>query len=288
MKIAILGKVKRSYEEIKIIKEAKKVFNSVLYLPIPEARIEINSDFSVKFKNEDLSDFDCILPRIPRSYRTYGFTLLSALKGKTFVPIEPMSLFNCHNKFLTLMILNEEGLPVPKTLLSEKRKIIEDSLDEIGYPVVMKLLYGSMGKGVMFADGKQSAISFMDTLERFDEPIFVEEFVPNNGEDIRIYMVDHEPIACMKRVAKEGEKRSNIGIGGKGEKYILPEKYEDLVHSASKSLEARICGLDLMESKKGPVFIEANINAQFKGLEEATKINVAKIIIEFMKSCVKE
>lgn len=284
MKLLILGTINRGYEIIKLIKEGKKIFSSVSYIPIPYVSIEVNkNELTVKHKNKDLSDFDCILPRIPRSYRTFGFTVLSILKEKTYIPIEPISLFNCHNKFLTLLILNEDSLPIPKTFLTIKRKSAEDVLDDMKYPIVMKLLYGSLGRGVMFADSKNSAITFMDTLERFKEPIFIEEFIKNPGEDIRAYVVGEKVIASMKRKAKKDEKRANIGIGGSGIKFDLPDDYADLGIRAAKNLEMEICGIDFIEGPKGPVIIEANANAQFRGLEKASKKNVAKKIIQYLK-----
>jgi len=284
MKLLILGKIKSGYEEIKLIKEGKKIFDSVSYIPTPYVSIEgSDSELKVTYKNKDLSDFDCVLPRIPRSYRTFGFTILSLLKESSYMPIEPIALFNCHNKFLTLLALREDILPIPRTFLTIRRKAAEDILDKIDYPIVMKLLYGSLGKGVMFADSKNSAISLMDTLERFKEPIFIEEFVKNPGEDIRAYVIGDEVFASMKRKAKKDEKRANIGIGGSGIKFEIPDKYASIAVRSTRALRMEICGIDLIESSKGPVVIEANVNAQFKELEGTTKKNVARKMVEYVK-----
>jgi ribosomal protein S6--L-glutamate ligase len=284
MKMAILGPLERGYETIRLIKEGKKVFDSVSFFPIPYVTVEAKKgNFSVRCKNKDLTEFDCVLPRIPRSYRTFGFIVLSFLEKSVFCPIKPISLFLSHNKFLTLLVLKEKELPVPKTYLALKRNVTVDILDEVGYPIVLKLLYGSLGRGVMFVDSKESAISVMDTLERFKEPIFVEEYVPNPGEDIRVYLVGHQVIASMKRKVKKDERRANIGIGGKGIKYEIPEEYADIASKASEALGMEICGIDIIEGPKGPLIIEANVSAQFKGLESVTGYNVARAIVEYMK-----
>ncbi|MDI6825628.1 MAG: RimK family alpha-L-glutamate ligase [Candidatus Aenigmarchaeota archaeon] len=289
MKLAILGPLKRRHEEIRLIGEAKKVFDSVSYFCIPNLTVEItDGECFVKHKNIDLSSFDCILPRIPRSYRTFGFTVLKILEGKVFFPIKPISLFYSHNKFSTLLLLKENNLPVPETYLALKRSVTENVLDEIVYPVVLKLLYGSMGRGVIFADSKQSAITFIDTLELFKQPIFVEEYVKNPGEDIRAYVIGDRVIASMKRIAKKNERRSNIGVGGKGIKYDIPQKIADLACDAAGALGMEICGVDIIEGPKGPTIIETNINAQFQGLESATKRNVARQIVEYLKERVKK
>jgi len=176
---------------------------------------------------------------------------------------------------------------VPRTYLSLKREVIEKRLEEMKYPIVMKLVYGSRGVGVMFADSKQSAISVIDALQRFKEQIFIEEFVKNPGEDIRVYMVGYDVAASMKRIAKEGERRANIGIGGHGEAYELKPDEERIAISAAKALGMEICGVDIIRGPNGPVVIETNVNAQFKGLESSTKINVARKILEYLKERVK-
>ena len=289
MKLAILGPRKRGYEEERFIEEGRKIFDRVDYFPIPRIIIRIsNKEKILSYGNKNLLEYEAILPRIPRSYKTYGFTLLTILKSEEkYLPIDPFSVILSHNKFLTLVCLAEKGLPVPKTFLSLKRNTLEETLDQINFPLVLKLLYGSKGIGVMFADSKQSAISIMDTLERFKQPIFIEEYVENPGEDVRAYVIGNEVFA-MKRIAKKDERRANISIGGKGEVYKLKDEEIDLVLDAADALNMEICGVDFIPSYKGPLFIETNVNAQFKGLERATKVNIARKILEFLKERVEK
>ena len=281
MKLAILGPLKRNYEEIRLLEEATKLFDTVSYFPIPQIVVELNKGFHLKYKNKDIMDYDMILPRIPRSYKSFGTTLLHFLKdsGKP-LPIEPWSVIASHNKFLTLLLLRMDGLPVPGTHLSLKRSVLEDVMEDMTYPVVLKLLYGSMGVGVMFADSRQSAVSVIDALERFKEPIFVENFVPPGNEDIRAYVAGGKVIASMKRVAQGKELRANIGMGGEGYPYRLSGEEKRLAVRAARVMGTDICGVDLMPGPKGPVIIETNVNAQFKGIETATKRNIAKTILK--------
>jgi len=289
MKVLILGKIQRGYEELKLIKEGKKIFDSVSYIPTPHISVNIDGDkFSVTYREKDLSGFDCIVPRIPRTYRTFGFSILSLLKESVYIPIEPISLFNCHNKFLTLLILDKDGVFIPKTFLTNKRKSAEDVLDEMKYPIVMKLLYGSLGKGVIFADSKHSALSMMDTLERFNQPLFIEEYIKNPNEDIRAYVVGDDVVASMKRIAKKDEKRANIGIGGSGMKFDIPHDHRNISIRAAKKLQMDICGIDLVEGPGGPVVIEANASAQFKELDKITKKNVGRKIMKYVEEKASE
>lgn len=288
MKGCILGPLQKSECELDILREGKKIFNEFFYVPIPEVRISLRDVTKVLYKNRNLANLDFIIPRIPRTYVNLGFTILNILKDKLYLPITPESVLISHNKFLTLLRLKEAGLPVPKTYLATSRQSLENLLDKMKFPVVMKLLYGSLGKGVMFADSKESAVSLMDTLERFKEPILLEEYIPNPGEDIRAFVLDGDVLVAMKRKAKRGERRANIAVGGVGKKIEINLEQRDLAIKAAKALGMEICGIDILEGRKGPVIIEANVNVHFEGLKRATGINVAREIVEYVKNEVEE
>ena len=87
----------------------------------------------------------------------------------------------------------------------------------------------------------------------------------------------------MKRVAKKDERRANIGIGGHGEPYKLSSEEKKLAVRAAEAMGMGICGVDIMPSENGPVVIEINVNAQFKGLESATGKNVAREILKYVR-----
>jgi ribosomal protein S6--L-glutamate ligase len=283
MKCCILGPKNRGKEEIWLLEEAKKVFNKVLYVSIPSARIEIIEKTKVLYKNVDLEDFDCIIPRIPRTYMNYGFVISRLLHDRVYMPNTPESIIITHNKFLTLTALCLNSVPIPKTYLASSSDAVQSLLDETKYPIVIKLLYGSRGKGVMFADSKGSAVSLIDTIESMRHPIFIEEYIGTPGEDIRAVVVGKEVVASMKRIGKKGDRRANIGAGGTAEKINISKELRDLAVKTAEVLGLGIAGVDIIETKTGPKIIEANVNVNFEGITKATGINVAKHMVDFVK-----
>jgi ribosomal protein S6--L-glutamate ligase len=277
----IIGPKVRSDCEIWLLEEGKKIFDKFFYAPMTS--IVISND-KVFYKDKDLSELDFVLPRIPRTYAWFGYKILKILESKVYMPIDPRSVVVAHNKFLTLLALKEAGLPVPETYMAASRSTVENLLDEMNYPVVIKLLYGSLGKGVMFADSKQSAMSFMDTLERFKEPIFLEEYVPNAGEDIRAFVLGKSVLGAERRIAKSDELRTNIGIGGIGKPIVLGKKMEELAVKAAGVLGMGITGVDIIKGPDGPVILEANVNVHFEGLAKVLGVNIARKVVEFVKS----
>lgn len=280
MDICILGPKTRKEQELWLIDEAKKQFEKVTYAEIPMTRIE---NGIVYFKNTKLFDYDCILPRIPRSYRNYGYSICKLLENKVTLPIKPESILIAHNKFLTLLALHNAGIPIPASFLAYTRNAFEDVINKIEYPVVVKLPYGSLGKGVMFAESKESIAPLLDTIESMNKGILVEEFIGKPGEDIRAFVIGNEVIAAMRRKARKGERRANIGAGGKGRAISISKKLEDIAVSAAKVLGLGIAGVDIIESKEGPVVIEANVNVNFEEITRVTKHNIAKEMIEYLR-----
>ncbi len=282
MKVCILGPRNKGFEELCLIKESKKLFDKVVYVRIPSVKIESKDKVKIVAKNIDLMKFDCIIPRIPRTYMNYGYAICKLLEGKVFMPNRPESIILAHHKFLTLLYLDSSGIPIPKTYLASTRAVVEKVLDRIDYPVVMKLIYGSRGKGVMFAESKSSAIALVDTIESIKQPIFVEEYLHPGDEDIRAIVVGNKVIAAMKRKSKEGDKRANIGAGGSGEKIELDKSIESLALKTAKSLCLGIVGVDIIMTPTGPKVIEANVNVNFEGITKVTKINIAKKMVKYI------
>ncbi len=283
MKLALLGPEKRTYSELRLLKECRQVFDTVSYFPIQKVAVEFNEEQSLLYRGKDILDYDCVLPRIPRSYLNFGLTLLYILKQSGMkMPIAPESVLHTHNKFLTLIVLAKHGIKIPATYLSLKRAPLELVLENIRYPVVLKTVYGCKGKGVMFAESKESAVSIMDMLESFSQPVFVEEYIKNPGEDIRALVVGNRVVASMKRKARSGERRANLGVGGRGEKYEISEEEAGLAVRAAKALQMGIAGVDILSSGKSSYVIEVNVYPGLKGIESATGINVAREIANYM------
>ncbi|MFO8016991.1 MAG: hypothetical protein R6U32_07895, partial [Candidatus Woesearchaeota archaeon] len=57
---------------------------------------------------------------------------------------------------------------------------------------------------------------------------------------------------------------------------------------AAEAIGAEICGVDMLESAKGPMVIEVNLSPGLQGITEATKVNVAEKIAKHIYNKSKE
>ena len=96
-------------------------------------------------------------------------------------------------------------------------------------------------------------------------------------------MVDGEVVAAMKRQSKNGDFRSNLHRGGSSLNVKLTYKEESVALKAAKAVQLGVCGVDILQSKKGPLVLEINSSPGLEGIEKTTGINISKKIISYIE-----
>ncbi len=207
----------------------------------------------------------------------------------------PKAVEICDDKMLTYLALQGAGICLAKTIpaplcytkdAKADESFLEKVAKELGFPLVVKKSFGSFGVGVQLVHGmpelKKVAQEFLY------EPHFFQEYISQSqGRDIRVMVVGGKTVAAMERVAQKGEFRSNIELGGEGRQINLPPIYAETAEKAAKALGLEYCGVDLLQTKDGPILCEVNSNAFFEGLEKTTGCNVAAAYAKRILECIK-
>ena len=193
----------------------------------------------------------------------------------------------CDDKGETYLALAGKGINLPKTTFApvcytEKTPLRMDYVTKIennlGYPMVVKTSYGSCGTGVYLIENRDQLQSVMQKLKT--QPHLYQEYVDaKKGQDVRVIVIGGKTVAAMRRI-NDNDFRSNVALGGRGEKLDLTAKENQILfetaEKCAKILGLDYCGVDLLERKDGvPVVCEVNSNAFFEGIEKYTQTNVA-------------
>ena len=200
------------------------------------------------------------------------------------------SICKCDDKMLTHICLSNAGIKMPTSISSTlcyrdngNRDYLKDVEKRLGFPLIVKENYGSLGKQVYLVNNSAELRQIEDKLIHI--PHIFQEFVSSSkGLDYRIIVIGHEVVAYMKRENKNSYL-SNLATGGTASVVKLPHEYLDVAVKASKILDLDYCGVDILQGPNGePIISEVNSNAFFEGIEKTTGINVAgayaKYIIE--------
>ncbi|KAG0511553.1 MAG: Alpha-aminoadipate--LysW ligase LysX [Nitrosopumilales archaeon] len=241
---------------------------------------QINTDSS---KN-DFQFGDVVLERCVSYFRGLHFT--ACLE---FLDVPVINKFEvariCGNKLFMSLLLKKHGVPTPKTYFSFSADAARENLEKVGYPLVLKPVIGSWGRGVMPVKDKDTMDAIFEIRELTDGPhdriFYLQELIKRPPRDIRVITVGDQAIAAMYRKSTGGFK-TNIALGADPEICQITNEIEELCAKSSKAVGGGILGVDLMEDeKKGMVVHEVNNTVEFKGLAKVTKKNIPKEMIEF-------
>lgn len=202
-----------------------------------------------------------------------------------------MRLFNshkavlvCDDKMCTSIALANNGIKMPKTLAgllcyNPEESVAPETLDKVesllGYPLIIKESYGSLGNGVFKVDDRAQLESAAQRL-KCKSHLFQEFIASSYGRDLRVIVVGGKAVGAMERKA-HGDFRSNIELGGEGRAYNLDNATAEIAERVSRILGLDYCGIDLLFADSGaPYVCEVNSNAFFAAFERVTGINVAE------------
>src|SRR5262249_26466397 len=99
----------------------------------------------------------------------------------------------------------------------------------------------------------------------------------------RALVIGDKVVASMKRQGRLGEFHSNLHRGGSGEKVRITPQERSAGVGAARTLGLNVCGVDMLRARNGPPVLEVNSSPGIAGLEKATGIDVAALMIEFLE-----
>ena len=212
---------------------------------------------------------------------------VSILERANATLVNPRTTINmCADKYRTALRLADYGLTQPKTKLINDPSKVNDLVSEAGikFPLIMKTLRGSKGVGVLFVDSEKGLDSIVQLIHKQDEDadLLIQEYIKTDY-DVRAHVLGGKVLAAMKRPVIEGDFRSNVSQGSKPEKIQLTELEIEETLKAAKAVGGYWTAVDFIPSKnrdkEPPYFLEVNSSPGTEGIEDATKMNIAKEVI---------
>ena len=286
MKIAILSQNSSLYSTRRLREAGEEQGHDMRVIDYLRCYMNITSKKpTIVYKGKPLENFDAIIPRIGASRTFYGTAVVRQFEVMdVFSPNESQAISRSRDKLRSMQILAREGVGLPITGFAHATQDIDGLIETVGgAPLVIKMLEGTQGIGVVLAETYQAAKSVIEAFRGLDANILVQEFIKEaGGADLRCFVINGNVVAAMKRQSAEGEFRSNLHRGGNAEKVPLSPEETDTAIRAAKAMGLKIAGVDLLRSNHGPVVMEVNSSPGLEGIEQATGINVAGKIIDFV------
>ena len=107
----------------------------------------------------------------------------------------------CGDKLVTSAVLEAAGVPQPNVRIAFTPEAALASIEELGYPVVLKPVVGSWGRLVSKINDREAAeavLEHREMLGNYQQQIYyIQEYIRKPGRDIRAFVVGDETIAAI-------------------------------------------------------------------------------------------
>ena len=192
----------------------------------------------------------------------------------------------CDDKMLTFIGCANEGIKMPKTIagplvytdLEESNyKFLDNVINELGLPMVVKKVYGSLGEGVYLVNTKEELKKLYSEIAR--NPIVFQEYVKSSyGQSVRVLIIDGKVFGSFIR-SNDSDFRSNYGDTASSKKLEKSQKYTEFAQKIADKLHIEYAGIDLFVcDEQEPILCEINSNAFFEEFEKVHGLNVAEAV----------
>jgi len=186
----------------------------------------------------------------------------------------------CNDKGLQALLFARLGIPHPATRHAFTYEQVHDIASEFGWPVVVKPVSGSWGRGVTRLSTEEELEAWTGGRESADAagklfPVLVQQYVEKPGHDLRIVVVGTEPVVAIRR--KSDNWRTNTHLGAQVERVEISDDMHRLCAQAVAALGPGFYGVDMMQDRHTGemTVLEINANPEFARSSETHGVDVA-------------
>lgn len=267
--------------------EEKKIYNDIQQKGFDATLVDGKSlIFDTELSKSDSRFGDIILQRVISYNR--GLHLTYCLEEIGLPVVNSFSVSEiCGNKLITSLILKKNNVPTPKTTFAFSTESARECMKKLGYPLVVKPIIGSWGRGVYQIKDQSMADMMLDSRQENDNSFsriyYFQELIDRPSRDIRCIVIGDQIVASVFRYSSENEWRTNVAVGGRTEMAPLTSELKEIVLKASNAVGGGILGVDLMEDKeRGYLVHEVNNTVEFRGASAVCKSDIAGAMTDYL------
>ncbi len=186
------------------------------------------------------------------------------------------------DKYLTSALLASAGLDTPRTIVCQHPDDAMEAFAQLGGDVVLKPLFGSEGRGITRLTDPDLALRAFKMLAQLGAVLYLQEFIPHPGFDIRLLVVGGETYGMRRHNPLDW--RTNVSRGATGVAFEPDERQVEMARRAANAVGAWVAGVDLLPAPDGRLLaLEVNAVPGWKALAQATGVDIAARVLRFVE-----
>lgn len=282
MKIAVL------YSRVRV--EEKWLFEALEKRAIPYDRID---DREVALRISDpaaWSEYDVVIER-SLSYKNGLY--ISQVLNAWGIPTVNMAhvAATCGDKLATSVALQRAGVPQPEVWVAFTPEAALETMERIGYPVVLKPVIGSWGRLLAKINDREAAEAILehkDVLGSFQHSVFyIQEYIKKPGRDIRTFVIGDRTVCAIYRNSEHWI--TNTARGGKAEICPVTPELDHLSVAAAQAVGGGVIAVDILEDPEhGYLVNEVNHTMEYHSTVPLTGVDIPGMIVDYAVSLVPQ
>ncbi|MGD8450851.1 MAG: lysine biosynthesis protein LysX [Phycisphaerae bacterium] len=251
----------------------------------PDVEVVLIDDRTLAFHlGRDRHDLHVLLGRSLNRSRGLYASRLFASAGVPCVNM-PTTAAVCGDKLLTSAALADQGVPQPEVRVAFTAESTLRTLDEMGYPAVLKPAVGSWGRLLAKVNDRDAAEALLEhktVLGSYHHSIFyMQRYIEKPcGRDVRSFVVGDACIAAICRTSAHWI--TNTARGGTVSNCPLTEELCELSLRAAQAVGGGVAAIDLFETSDGLLVNEVNDTMEFKNSIDVTGVNIPARIVDYV------
>jgi [lysine-biosynthesis-protein LysW]--L-2-aminoadipate ligase len=190
----------------------------------------------------------------------------------------------CGDKLITTTLLARSGVPQPHSRVAFTPESALETIEAMGYPVVLKPVVGSWGRLLAKVNDRDTAEAILEhkaVLGSVQHSVFyIQEYIKKPGRDIRAVVVGDKVITAIYR--KSAHWITNTARGGEGELCPVTPELEELSLKAAQAVGGGVLAVDVIEDpERGMLVNEVNHTMEFHTVQPLSGIDIADTIVGY-------
>ncbi len=291
MKIGILTHDSNALSHRRFTAAALKRQQEIVFIHTSYCYMNISSTSPAIYyrNNEQFHDIAAIIPRITPNHTFYGTAVLRQFELMGVYALNSaLSITWARDKLRAIQLLARKHVPLPITGFADSPEETEKLIDVVkGAPLIIRLSEGPEGRGTIFAETPQAAVSVINAFKQLKTNILVQECIQEaNGIDLRVIIVGKKVLGAFQRKRIDSGNRSHASSRISIVELSLQEK--KIALRATKALKLNFATVDLIRSNRGPLVLDVDCSPKIEMLEKLTQIDIMDAIIQFIVETVKQ
>ena len=177
------------------------------------------------------------------------------------------SVLRVRDKVSCTLALVKRGLPVPPTFLAHRPEDLRRVPASI-FPLLLKPACGDNGRGLRMVQDPDE----LRSVSWGDDFVLAQHYVDAGGFDLKLYVAG-ETVWAVRRLSPL--------LPGLDQPLLVPvtPAVDDLVRGCREEFGLILFGLDVVESRDGPLIVDVNEFPNYTGVDEAPAV-IGRILLQ--------